>query len=321
VTEVLLYDRLVIPRPATPEEEGTNKKGEDGQTEELRWAKKGWNPKRLRTFLDVLGDLAIELPWTRTAQHDWSELSTKPHAAQREDKRSELVQSLEQQIDQAKGSSDYPYFVTGGALALYVAGAMHNPLAKKLMALARTPGVAVEPVIAYRSFRDFEQSHGAQQGPSGTATSGESPYAMFGWEFFAPEGTEKDDYRLLRDAAKLASRSDFKETRQSFHGWLKQMYDGGVDVETARNKMLKMLDEYRKFVRGSFTRTAVRFVAKAAVVAAPLAALHQKEIGAIASAAAGGASLFIDQFLPRRAPVERIRPAVFVHDAKRFFGK
>jgi hypothetical protein len=69
-----------------------------------------------------------------------------------------------------------------------------------------------------------------------------------------------------------------------------------------RNEMLKMLDEYRKFVRGSFTQIAVRFAAKAVAVAAPLAALQQKGIGGIASAAAGGASLFIDQFLPRSSP-------------------
>jgi hypothetical protein len=39
------------------------------------------------------------------------------------------------------------------------------------------------------------------------------PYALFGWTFFVPEDTDKTDAELLREAAKLASRADLRETR------------------------------------------------------------------------------------------------------------
>lgn len=41
-TEVLMYDRLVIPQPANPEERS-------------RWSKAGWAPDRLDSVLDILG--------------------------------------------------------------------------------------------------------------------------------------------------------------------------------------------------------------------------------------------------------------------------
>src|SRR6266568_999275 len=73
VAEVLLYDRLVIPRPPTREEE-QRLPGEADQS--VRWGANGWKPGRLRDLLDILGEheLAIELPWGDQARRDWQKL-------------------------------------------------------------------------------------------------------------------------------------------------------------------------------------------------------------------------------------------------------
>ena len=127
---------------------------------------------------------------------------------------------------------------------------------------------------------------------------------MFGWEFFVPEDSDKTDWQLLREACQLASRDDFRETRQSFHYWLKHMHEGNVDPETARDDMLKRLREYRAIIRGSRMKTVPRYVAKVAPVLAPLAHLVLPETYAIGGdAAAGGASLIVEWLLPEKKSV------------------
>ena len=135
------------------------------------------------------------------------------------------------------------FVATGGLIATYVAGEVQHPLAQRLVALARTPGVPIEPVIAYRSYKEFQHEQSVKKVKFDPTA--ERPYAMFGWEFFVPEDSDKTDWQLLREACQLASRDDFRESRQSFHYWLKHMHEGNVDPETARDDMLKRLREYR----------------------------------------------------------------------------
>jgi hypothetical protein len=58
--DVLMYDRLIIPRPDNPEERSV-------------WASAGWNPERLESFLEVLradtpNGRAITVPWNQTTR-------------------------------------------------------------------------------------------------------------------------------------------------------------------------------------------------------------------------------------------------------------
>lgn len=199
---------------------------------------------------------------------------------------------------------------------------MQNEVARKLFNRARTAGVPVEPVIAYGSYGAFAEDQGVQVAAESTAAAPSStPYAMFGWDFFVPEDSDKSDTELLRDAAKLASRSDFCETRQYFHGWLKQMYDSEVDREDARVQMLKMLAEYTGIMSKSGLAKAARYVAKAATVFAPLAGLAGHNIGMEASVAVSGTALAVEWLLPKPQIPDRLRPAAVLYDARRFFRK
>jgi hypothetical protein len=214
------------------------------------------------------------------------------------------------------------FVATGGVLAKYVSGELQHDLVRRLVALSMTPGVPVEPVIAYGSYRAFQQEQAVKKADPDNVPETLHPYALFGWTFFVPEDSDKTDEELLRAAVKLASRADFREARQSFHYWLKQIHAGGVDAKTAEIRMLKMLKEYRDIVRGSGWKTVLRFAAKAAPVIAPIGHLFLNEHLAIAGdSLARGAMLVVDKLVPEKKPDTRLRPAALVHEARRFFGK
>ena len=59
-SDVLMYDRLVIPRPADTEERS-------------RWSKAGWDPDRLDSLLEVLGVCDAEKPNGHAVTVDWNQ--------------------------------------------------------------------------------------------------------------------------------------------------------------------------------------------------------------------------------------------------------
>ncbi len=324
VADVLLFDKLVIPRPPTDKEIAVENRGDQAEVHVDCWHRRKWDPRRQRQLLDVLGefDLAIELPWSGRAHDDWEKIYNQPDGAPVECGRSDLAQSIQDQVDIAKSEipEEAAYFATGGVLQLYVANQMGNDVARKLVNRARIPGVPVEAVIAYGSYADFQTDQSFPQSESMPPVVA-SPCAMFGWEFFVPEDSDKSDIQLLREAAKFASLPDFCETRQYFHGWLKQMYEGEVDRQDAYAQMMNMLSDYKKMMHKSGLATAARYAAKVAQVAAPLAGLAGHTLGVAAGVAASGAALMIERLIPIPQMPDRLRSAAVLYDARKFFGK
>ena len=60
VSEVMLYDRLVIPSPP-----------QNNEREAKRWRDKGWQPERLNKLLKILGDRAYVIEWNEERQQQW----------------------------------------------------------------------------------------------------------------------------------------------------------------------------------------------------------------------------------------------------------
>lgn len=324
IAEVILYDRLMIPRPPTAEEEQPQP---DEKDEITQWRENKWNPKRLRDLLDILGeeDLAIELPWGKQARKQWESLYHGTEKEEIGDSRSALMTAAEQEIEMAKINSpkDAPYLATAGLIVQYISEKVHNDVARKLIALAKPVGAKIEPVIAYRSFNSYKNEQGLH--PVSKKIDYENPTknynVMFGWEFFVPEESNKTDYKLLKKTVKFAARKDLRESRQLFYGWLKQMQEGGVDPNDAKEKMLKMLDEYRKIIRGSGIKTVVRYAAKIAPIVAPLAGLYSSEAGIGAGVTAGASPLIVDYLMPKKEIDDKLRPAALVYEARKFFRK
>jgi hypothetical protein len=58
VSEVMLYDRLVIPVP--PDD-----------AERMRWQQQGWDPDRLDRLLKILGERAYQIKWNKERRDRW----------------------------------------------------------------------------------------------------------------------------------------------------------------------------------------------------------------------------------------------------------
>jgi hypothetical protein len=330
VTEVLLYDRLVIPRPPTLDEERP-KPGEQSQLE--RWAANGWKPDRLDQLLDVMRehDLTIELPWGEQARDDWKKLYDGANLPEIGAQRATILQMAKEDIRVAKEQmpNQAAYVATGGLLQTYVANELQHQVAQRLTALAKTPGVPVEPVIAYASYGAFQHEQSVKDRDLAPDTA--NAYALLGWDFFIPEDTDKSDIEMLRITCKLAARKDLREHRQSFHDWLRQMHEGRIDPETAAKDMKERLDAYRKIASGSGLGNSIkpvaRFVAKTAPVSGPILAVlgHYFGIPDVANLWAGlagaGVPLILQPLSRESRPDERVRPAALVHDIRQAFGK
>jgi len=82
VADALLYDRLVVPTPASDDLE--------------RWEANDWQPGRLRKLLDVLRDdnpdycLAVEVPWGERHRNEWERRWAKEKLTARERTRTRL---------------------------------------------------------------------------------------------------------------------------------------------------------------------------------------------------------------------------------------
>jgi hypothetical protein len=333
LAEVLLFDKLVVPRPPTEAELCAEGGPPPGKDPAARWRVNKWYPELQRVLLDVLGEheLVVEIPWGGHAEGDWQMVYRKPDELECE--RTEFTKDVLEQVRLAKTQTplEAAYLATGGTLSLYVANQLGNKVARNIIARARSTDAEVEPVIAYGSYSKFEQDPlwaasrpepgGNSPAPEEGAGGDTASYGLFGWEFFVPEDSEKSDVELLEMAAKLASRSDFREARQSFHGWLKQMYAGQVDREDSKAKMLKMLGEYTKLMRFKGLAESARFVAKIAQVAAPLAGLAGHATGIEAGVAASAVALMVEKYTPVPQIPNTVLPAAFVYDARKFFGK
>jgi len=324
VAEVLLYDKLMIPVPPISIEK---KVKQDEKSEYKRWVENKWKPKRLFRLLDIIKeknpDLIVELPWDKHAREDWENLYNSNDTEHFGKNKTTLLQSTKYEIDVAKTTApnDAHYLATAGLISLYIANEMHNKVAKQLIALTKTPNTEIEPVIAYRSYQKFRKEQSLYSINQKITEKTINPYALFGWEFFVPEDSDKSDEQLLRLALKLARNNELQESRQLFHSWLKQMYEGNVDPEKAKEKMLSMLNQYQSIVRDSRIKTIVRYAAKIAPVLTPLTCFINPYIGVGLSVSAGFSPLFVEWMLPKKEPNLSYQPASLVYDARRFFGK
>lgn len=330
VTDVFLYDRLMIPRPPNPKEEADDEglAADNRGKEYTRW-RKDWDPDRQVELLDILReeDLVVELPWSTSVQKQWANLYKgdvdEDVAARIGDERSQMLRATLDEIDCTKMQSadDAPYVATAGLIATYLSGAVQNDVARKLVALTKTPGTEIQPVIAYASYVDFVTQQLLREDATENEAEAPGGYGMLGWQIDVPEDPDKEDVDMLRAAVKLASRADLREQRQVFHAQLRQLAEGGVDPGEAATKMEKLLGEYRAIVCGSELGTVVRWVAQAVPLVAPLAGLAGPAAGVAGGIAQVSLPRLVGWLLPKREPDARVLPAAMIHDLRDFHGR
>jgi hypothetical protein len=312
VAEVLMYDRLIVPQPASPEEEPPL----PGEPNEVRrWSRRGWKPHKLGIILDYLGDLAIPVTWTRAMREDWQRRVGKARADRRARARLEVANVAREAID---GSA-----LTRAGLNAVASGHLYNAEFRRRAALVKPtePNSSVETVVAYGSREDLNMQLPIRK--AGEKNSQEPPsYGIFEWQFFMPENedpSERGDISTLIQAAELARRSDFREMRQHFHGFLRNMHQGQVPSADAKKQMQKLLSEYQAILESQWQHKVARYATKIAPILAPIADLKVPGLGVILGIAAKGAALHVEENLRPPLVDPRLLPAAMVHTVRRFF--
>lgn len=209
VAEVMLYDRLVIPYPPTPEERA-------------RWNAQKWNPGLLDAKLEILGEeMAIRVPW-----NEWAEQRYKTRMAAAKDANFDGKNVVEEQ-----GKVD----------------AFH--MTRKILAQDCLPilpkGVTkVWALAAYPSLHSYHDDAGLE-----TDEARRQRLAMvLTYQFLVPEDAGKSDEELLRKAVELARRDDFKEKRAKLHRWQEDIIEQEIPPDKAVEEMEDYLKQYHKVV-------------------------------------------------------------------------
>jgi hypothetical protein len=187
--EILLFDRLVVPTPATTRER-------------QRWRhpnpenpKESWEPDLLDELLAILGtqeeagEGGARLVWTAP----WSERLWTEERSRR---------------DVAARAGNDAFSSTRWILAM---GA--TPL----------PDV-VEVMAAFPSTALFEEEvHPTLVAPTGASAA--TALIMLARPYLVPDSAEPGDLRPLRDAVKVAGSQEFRSARAAYHDWLREFVE------------------------------------------------------------------------------------------------
>jgi hypothetical protein len=207
VAEVLLYDKLIIPVPPTVKD---GLEPEIAAREWQRWSCEGWDPDRQRTILAILGNCALQVPWTAERRAEW---------------KLELDRSF----------TRLGYLATGSVLQQF-APAMARPVigVSQYHSLAQLAEQGIRPLSP-------EEKH-----PAGTLLAVLGHELLVPDD----PRREGDDFAILRQAVKVAQHPDYQEKRRLLYGWQQDFInsDGLTDatsIRTAVKKMEKLVDDLK----------------------------------------------------------------------------
>lgn len=218
IVDCLLYDRVRMPVPA----------GNDLD----RWVTREWDPERLQSFIEVLGDRARPLEWDE---------------ALREKSRSGYLAAKRSAVDTAPDAFKWTRTVLIDSLPRDVTG--------------------VDTVSAYTDFDSMRQDNGltelipAPQPPGLIAAS-------IAWEFTVPGELRNDPIDLqqeldvLRAAVALSDGKQYRKNRRSYWRWVREFSAGTVTGEEALtealNELEELVQEQNDLARSSWIDRAVR---------------------------------------------------------------
>ena len=255
VSDVLLYDRLVVPVPA-------------GDEELVRWRGLGRNPDLQAELLGIVGrDLSVPVPWTLALHDEWAKRYGVPSDPQVEaavrDGVADAVRWDATDVEMARrasaanavpagaGDPDDPgYMITRRVLADEIGSDRDRSL------VARLPRIdEVEAVVAYGSYSDFAKERGVLEHE---VLPGTEPFFTFRWSFFVPANSELNDQELLGKAVELAHADEISAWRAAVQRWRRDSVIAGQSDAEALKEMEAMIAEYAEAARKLKIKVAVR---------------------------------------------------------------
>jgi len=226
LSQVVMYDRLLIPVPPDPDRAETPEDRKFAVEQQERW-RKNWAPTRQAKLLEILTeDIAVPVEWNRRRHKMWA-------AEYEKSKRDAAVQFSE-------------------VLAGWKTG---ETLLQEVPAMAQG-AIAVSP---YDSLEDLKRELGItevstleERLQAGRDLPGELVSTIIGREFLVPDDPDRNEFDLLREAVNVVRETDYRTHRAAFHAVQQRFIEGSkTDLESiteAVNEMAHHLAEIDKIV-------------------------------------------------------------------------
>lgn len=230
VTDVLLYDRLVIPFPA-------------GDFERSKWFENNWQPDLLDKKLDLLGDLAIPVEWDK-AKHDFFKSVFHTSKAINFDATIHLAGIRSN--DDLEVNKQNPFELTK-----YLLRKKYLPDLPK----------GVSKVWAISAFTSYEgYKNDVEAAKNDLKLQNERHLSMvISHKFLVPDDHSKSDTDLLKIAIGLSKRDDFKEKRAALYKWQQTIIEEDITDAKAIEELEEYLNQYNKIIEKAAVGTKWKF--------------------------------------------------------------
>lgn len=279
ITNILLYDRLVIPVP-------------DGMDELARWKEAKWDPIRQREIIAKLGTLAVTRKWDTVRQEKYRELELGYGL-------NEDVQVVIHEVRKA-----LPYHLTRVVLAQEETFDLPDEVSDATI------------VAGYNSEAEFRKDCviGSVEAVKGKKDAESQLAVVFHNEVFVPA---KDDLEAaLQKVVDLSFKKDYRTKRQEYYEWQRQFASAEAKPEVAVKEMGLLVKEYNELAEKAMGKVRKKFAFTVGGIAMSLAGAVLSgnplpAVGALLSFASY--KTFDSQCTIAR---ERCRPAAMFHDAK-----
>jgi hypothetical protein len=279
VTDVLTYDRLVFPFP--PDE-----------TERQRWRNNGWQPELLGTRLDMLGELAIKVPWDKYRRDQFSN-SMQRVAALAADAETAIPTSTAYQLTRRILAQDDKLVLPRGVAKVVAVSAFHS------LDDLKTEFLLDEDRSDPKLLSVLVHNRVAQ-----------------------PRFSEDPD-SALKLAVALSRDAEFRAKRRALYEWQESVIQRGIAPGRAMEGLEDLIDQYNELVRKADQKVTYRLIftviAVGLTVAGPLLAGPLASIPFALAAASSGVQLVRFASLDRSAVIQagEAAPAAMFHQIDR----
>jgi hypothetical protein len=226
VTDVLLYDRLIIPVPDP---------ADTSIEQQMYW--RSWEPEKQQTCLDIRkiktpdkDGLTMTVPWTKSKRGRFTNRISVAKA----------VATQQRTPDQ-----DYymdPYMAT-------------RELIRSEFLPALPAGVSKAwTVVVFGSTKGFEE-----EVASADPRRERRLAMMISHRFLTPVGSDPK-HELLKRAVDLTTTGDYRQKRARFYEWQENIIEENISDEKAIEEMERLLGDYNKAIKKAFTNVGEKYL-------------------------------------------------------------
>jgi hypothetical protein len=226
VTDVLIYDRLIIPVPDPADPHAHSD-----------WNLRGWEPEGLQECLNILkvktekaDGLALKVPWDKSKQERFKNRMSAASALATQKRNAEQGYYMDPfQMTRELLKDEFRPALPAGVSKAWTVAAYASSEAFRLDLAGPDP--------ARRARLALKLSH----------------------HFLAPKGADPR-HEMLKRAVGLATTDDFRRKRERFYQWQEEIIQEEISDDKAIEELVQRLSEYNKATEAAFSDTCVKYV-------------------------------------------------------------